>query len=123
MSIDITAHITIDNENVDSTFDWDSIPTVHMANGNARVILTHLGFDPFQITTAASQGLTVTPLDMRARCTMVLALPQFIESTDTVRVGNHIVFGTDNDYIIDRIHQILELVEWCDSRGMNVAIY
>lgn len=123
MSIDITARVLIDHEDIDSTFDWDSIPTINMANGNAAAVLGYLGFSREEIERAASEGMHVTPLDMRARCALVMAMPQFIESTETVKVANMIVFGTNEDYILERVRQILELVEWCDSQGMDVAVY
>lgn len=116
MSIDVTASYWAGDEK-----DWDSIPRVNMANGNAATVLRALGFTDFGVI--ASEGVTVTPLDMRSRASLALGLFDHIEERPGVREHNYIDCGTDRAYVASKIQEILEVVDWCDRQGRSVSIY
>lgn len=117
MSMDFTVSFGINDEP-----NWDDVPSINMCNANACTVLRNLGFTQEQIEDAASGGLEVTPLDMRARCTLALNMPEYVEGRDGYRAGNWIEFGTDPEYVLIRIGEIMEVVEYADSIGHNVLV-
>lgn len=104
------------------TPDWESVPSINVNNANACTILQNLGFTTEEIEEAASGGLEVTPLDMRARCMLALGMPEHVQGREGYRNGNWIEFGTDAEYVLFRIGEILEVCEYADSIGHNVLV-
>lgn len=122
MSIDVMPHVTMEMVNREG-FSWDGLPTVNMSNGNACRMLGHLGFTTEQITDAASGGLTISPMDLMGRVNVFLALPEHIQGSETVRLANMVVFGTDAEYLTFRAQEIYEIAEWCDANGYEVSVH